>query len=590
MTTLSPFRYVQLCRYILQHVMERSVTLNKGKGKAMHPYPSLALATAAAETSRGGERSYPPPPGMIGSSSSSSSGSSSSRGPPNYRFPSLGPDPQEPAEPTEIYRLMNDERLSIPGAVKPPREVVVLCHGLYGFSTATPIPLFPSLKLHYWASVLDVLRDKMGANVLVVGVKGTGSVKERAEQMHKFLSDTLPRGSGVNFVAHSMGGLDVRHLISIIKPTSYTPLSLTTIGTPHRGSPFMDWCSANIGVGSNGGGSAAGAAMAAAASMAGSTKDGSGLPFSLKSPLLAASAEQAAKDSGGLAGFSSALSRYLLGIFDSPAYSNLTIGFLRDEFNPETPDSPNVKYTSVAGRVPKLSVFHPLWFPKLVLDAAAEKGYSEPEGKTGKDYEGNDGLVSVSSAKWGEFLGVVDDTHHWDLRGEGGIWPNGVGASKKEKDQAKKSEKDEIPGEELVMPGGDWDHSYEIDLGLGDKILKTASAVAEQASTVFPAPSKGASQSSSSSSSSSQDKKNDSSASWDVAQVGQVLDWVTDLLPGGKSTEIGRQQLEEASRQGASAGAKEKQREKEREKKRKKEFDLDRFYGGLMIKLREDGF
>lgn len=44
--------------------------------------------------------------------------------------------------------------------------------GLYGFSTATPIPLFPSLKLHYWASVLDVLRDRMGAKVVVVGVKG----------------------------------------------------------------------------------------------------------------------------------------------------------------------------------------------------------------------------------------------------------------------------------------------------------------------------------------------------------------------------------------------------------------------------------
>jgi triacylglycerol lipase len=32
--------------------------------------------------------------------------------------------------------------------------------------------LFPSLKLHYWASVLEVLRDRMGVNVVVVGVKG----------------------------------------------------------------------------------------------------------------------------------------------------------------------------------------------------------------------------------------------------------------------------------------------------------------------------------------------------------------------------------------------------------------------------------
>ena len=50
------------------------------------------------------------------------------------------------------------------------------------------------------------------------------------------------RGRGVNFLAHSMGGLDCRHLISHIKPTDYVPLSLTTVSTPHRGSPFMDWC------------------------------------------------------------------------------------------------------------------------------------------------------------------------------------------------------------------------------------------------------------------------------------------------------------------------------------------------------------
>ena len=50
------------------------------------------------------------------------------------------------------------------------------------------------------------------------------------------------RGRGVNFLAHSMGGLDCRHLISRIKPTDYVPLSLTTVSTPHRGSPFMDWC------------------------------------------------------------------------------------------------------------------------------------------------------------------------------------------------------------------------------------------------------------------------------------------------------------------------------------------------------------
>ena len=43
--------------------------------------------------------------------------------------PPLKPDPRLPPEPQEIYRLMNDQRLLEPGAVKPPKEVIVLAHG-----------------------------------------------------------------------------------------------------------------------------------------------------------------------------------------------------------------------------------------------------------------------------------------------------------------------------------------------------------------------------------------------------------------------------------------------------------------------------
>ena len=69
----------------------------------------------------------------------------------------------------------------------------------------------------------------------------TGSVTSRAENLDRFLRDKAP-ARGLNFLAHSMGGLDCRHLITHIKPSDYVPLSLTTIATPHRGSPFMDWC------------------------------------------------------------------------------------------------------------------------------------------------------------------------------------------------------------------------------------------------------------------------------------------------------------------------------------------------------------
>src|ERR1700761_7965110 len=54
-----------------------------------------------------------------------------------------------------------------------------------------------------------------------------------------------------------------------------------------------------------------------------------------------------------------------------------------------------------------MGIWHPLWFPKVIIDNVSA--------------EGNDGLVTVSSAKWGEFLGVVDNCDHWDIRGAGGL-------------------------------------------------------------------------------------------------------------------------------------------------------------------------
>jgi triacylglycerol lipase len=95
-------------------------------------------------------------------------------------------------------------------------------------------------------------------------------------------------------------------------------------------------------------------------------------------------------------------------MFDSPAYANLTTTYLNEVFNPRTPDDRHVRYFSIAGRLGALNIWHPLWFPKLVLDGA-DGG------------EGNDGLVSVHSARWGEFLGTLEGVDHWTLRGASGI-------------------------------------------------------------------------------------------------------------------------------------------------------------------------
>lgn len=379
--------------------------------------------------------------------------------------------------------------------------------------------------------------------------------------MHGFLKSYLPRGVGVNFVAHSMGGLDCRHLISTIRPKEYTPLSLTTIATPHHGSPFMDWCASNIGVGT----STIKAAEEAASK---------GLPFTMKTPLLGgllpSPPTTPSPDSDALSSFPGALTKYLLNIFDTPAYQCLRTDYLRDHFNPATPDDPNVRYFSAAGRVNKLSVLHPLWFPKLVLDSAAEKGYPDNETPKGQAYEGNDGLVSVASAKWGEFLGVVDGCHHWELRGEGGLWPStsalkltedgalGLGLEpievldSRSVTGAPPSQRDCPMSSDDKGPGAKPDS--QLNAGQHSRDLATARAMSPQKA-----------------------EKKDSNG-FDLAMVGQLVDWVGDLFPGDKKEELPTRQLADA------------QKEMDRGPSRASDkFDLGQFYGGLMLRLRDAG-
>ncbi|KAG0186880.1 hypothetical protein DFQ28_007188 [Apophysomyces sp. BC1034] len=263
-----------------------------------------------------------------------------------------------------------------------PRAPIVLCHGLYGFDLWGP-DAFPRLQLHYWNGVEDALA-KLGAKVIVTSVSKTGSIAERARQLHEILKVVMD-GKDVNFVAHSMGGLDCRHLLSHIKDRSYRVRSLTTICTPHRGSPVMDWFRDNVGVGVG----------------ADRQKDISWQATSM-STMKGVNRSEPSVAGWNIDTNAKSILNTAVRWFDEPAYANLTTNYCNDYFNPNTPDDPNVAYYSYAA-----STTIPVWSSLLGLPWQLVK---EKEGD-------NDGIVSTESAKWGQHVKTIQ-ADHWDLTGK----------------------------------------------------------------------------------------------------------------------------------------------------------------------------
>lgn len=114
------------------------------------------------------------------------------------------------------------------------RYPLVFCHGMLGYSV---IRLRPVVLEKYFNGLRELLSER-GFRVLMPELGRTHSIEQRAEQLRQAIGrwTTEP----VNIVAHSMGGLDARFLISKLGLTDRV-VSLTTIATPHHGSHFADW-------------------------------------------------------------------------------------------------------------------------------------------------------------------------------------------------------------------------------------------------------------------------------------------------------------------------------------------------------------
>lgn len=91
----------------------------------------------------------------------------------------------------------------------------------------------------YFQGIPEFL-GQSGTKVKVAQLTTDGSIEERAAVLKNYLeTDPDLKGQMVNVIAHSLGGLDARWMISVLHSMQVS--SLTTIGTPHYGTPLADW-------------------------------------------------------------------------------------------------------------------------------------------------------------------------------------------------------------------------------------------------------------------------------------------------------------------------------------------------------------
>ncbi|KAJ1906624.1 hypothetical protein LPJ81_001251 [Coemansia sp. IMI 209127] len=378
----------------------------------------------------------------------------------------ISDDPLSPA--SSASSADEKARLNIQIPVKPvyiaPRNPIVLCHGLYGFDVRGPEKL-PLLQVHYWRGIREAL-EKVGTKVVIAKVSGTGGVSERARQLDALLSSKLPEEK-VNIIGHSMGGLDARYLITHIDPKSYSVGSLTTVCTPHRGSPFMDWCRDYLSLGYRVDPDQLIRDFAtlwkSPAGSTGDVSDAAAMPESILKERISEVINHAVGQTtnadhvsgycvnidpsdtrlqhfaqfltdllqeNASVGESSQLTklarkseaehdyldrsilllrmmyRRIMATVDTPAYACLTTDYCNRFFNPATPNVPGVDYLSIGAYMDTNDVsdkINPLIIPHDIIRKA--------EGP-------NDGFVSLTSAQWGHYLGSVcadhfDFTNRW---------------------------------------------------------------------------------------------------------------------------------------------------------------------------------
>ena len=91
------------------------------------------------------------------------------------------------------------------------------------------------LGIEYFRGLPEVYRDALFPKVPV-----NAHISERAPLLAEQIQKRFPNGD-IHVIAHSMGGLDTRYLLAKkLLGLDQRIKSLSTISTPHRGSPVAD--------------------------------------------------------------------------------------------------------------------------------------------------------------------------------------------------------------------------------------------------------------------------------------------------------------------------------------------------------------
>ena len=233
---------------------------------------------------------------------------------------------------------------------------IILVHGILGFRE--------KFGIEYFRNVAEHIREK-GFKVIAPVLDPTQGIEFRSGQLRDQINAAFANGSidpaqKTHIIAHSMGGLDSRWMLSPANPHRiHAPIrSLTTISTPHQGSPIADLIDSPEKLAPFG-----------------------QLPFGPHPNLL-----QPALDALGIS---------LNGL------RNLTTDFCQ-KFSVTCTNAPAVAYFSVAGTGRSKFPFTCRLFVLFHQYISALTG------------EANDGLVTVSSAQWGQFDGNTWLADHAD--------------------------------------------------------------------------------------------------------------------------------------------------------------------------------